>query len=494
MAYITISNSLKILKNLDFEAIGDFGGDVYVKPIYFFSKYEENNLLFLKQLLKNPEKFIKEYYVPIVVTDNFKYVYEGTQPAYHFYSGCDRLISNYKNFEIPEEIRKRSKEEILRFRKWFKVNEYLLEKPEIFAARLHLAFNVMVNPKEIDYANSGVEVKENLNLEELEKRINQYLSDAGVFFRSANEEKKEILRKYQKYTFLAYTSKKLKNNTTPFDDQTIKNILKQYDIRFKRPVKELLIEYYRIKHNPDLKFEGQLLEQLGFKPCAACQQEKKSSAAYPTKSENKKEPILPEGLDIFNLFSQNDYYLLRLICVHYPFTTAEVVEYASVLKWGSGVYSWYEYEPYYQNACISLYGLCFNNNIDWNNHVLAVKDFEINSYQATGYDEASLPLDKEIEIKNKIEINLSHSSPPDYLIEYDDGSDNISEYYDRESDILLMLTEALKKQFSLSDFDELQNIAQENIHAYLLNYNLYDELMKLLRRYNIDIKLILNSL
>ena len=277
MAYLTKSNSLKIIARIDFKKIGNLEGEVYKKPIFFFSDYEKNNLLGLKELLKDPETFIQEYYVPIENTDNLRYVYEGGKPAYHSKSDCERLNSNYRNFEIPEEIREKGKDEVLRFRSWFKENQYLLEKPDIFVARLQMAFGVTMNPKAIDHENSGVELKENLNLEELEKRINKYISDAGQYFNKSDQEKKEIIRRFQKYTFLAYSNKDIQNNNTRFSDESIKKFLKQYDVHFKRPIKDLLIEYYKVLHNPDLKFEGNLLEQLGFRPCGACHTENNSS-------------------------------------------------------------------------------------------------------------------------------------------------------------------------------------------------------------------------
>lgn len=273
MAYLTKSNSLKIIARIDFKQIGNLQGEVYKKPIYFFSDYEKNNLLGLKELLKDPESFIQEFYVPIENTDNLRYVYEGGKPAYHAKPDCERLNSNYRNFEIPEEIREKGKDEVLKFRSWFKENQYLLEKPDVFVARLQMAFGVTMNPKAIDYENSGVEVKENLNLEELEKRINKYISDAGQYFNNADQEKKDIIRRFQKYTFLAYSNKDIQNNNTRFSDETLKKFLKQYDVHFKRPIKDLLIEYYRVLHNPDLKFEGNLLEQLGFRPCGSCHNE-----------------------------------------------------------------------------------------------------------------------------------------------------------------------------------------------------------------------------
>jgi len=270
MAYLTKSNSLRIIASIDFKKIGNLNGNVYKKPIYFFSYYEKNNLLGLKELLRDPENFIREFYVPIENKDKFKYVFEGGKPAYHSQHNCSRLNSNFKNFEIPEAIREKGKTEVERFRNWFKENQYLLDKPDIFVARLFTAFKIQVNPKAIDYDNSGVEVIDNLNLQELEIRINKYISQAGQYFNNADNEKKNIIRRFQKFTFLAYSENEIKNNDTKYSDLAIKKFLKQYDAHFKKPIKELLIEYYRVLHNPDLKFEGNLLEQLGFKSCNSC--------------------------------------------------------------------------------------------------------------------------------------------------------------------------------------------------------------------------------
>ena len=39
---------------------------------------------------------------------------------------------------------------------------------------------------------------------------------------------------------------------------------------YKNQLKDLLKTYFRVKFNGDLKFEGHLLVQLGFKPCRQC--------------------------------------------------------------------------------------------------------------------------------------------------------------------------------------------------------------------------------
>jgi hypothetical protein len=286
MAFLTKSNSLKIISRIDFRQIGNLQGQVYKNPIYCFSQWEENNLLGLKGLLKDPEKFINEYYKPISVVDNLRYVYEGSRPAYHSKPDCDRLNSNFKNFEIPEEIRERGRTEVIIFRKWFKENAYLLEKPEVFVMRLQAAFGVLINPKAIDYENSGIEEKANLDLKQLEERIDQFISLAGRYYNESQPDKKEILRRFQKYTFLAYSRKEIYNNDTGLNDDELKEFLRQYDKSFKMPIKDLLIEYYRVQHNPELKFEGSLLEQLGFRPCSACHETQRTGPLASPQPEN----------------------------------------------------------------------------------------------------------------------------------------------------------------------------------------------------------------
>jgi hypothetical protein len=272
MAYLTIANSIQILKRVDGKKFENTKGTIYKKPIFFFSKYEENILLGLQELWKDPENFIDLYYAPIEKKDNLNYIFEGGKPAYHFDSACKKLNSSFTNFEIPQAIKEKGIETVQKFRKWFKQNMHLLEKPEIFSMRLFHAFNIEVNPKAIDFDNSGVREKENLNLKELEERIDGIIKNAGSFWHQ-NSDKQTIIRRFQKYTFLAYKRDEIHSNDTGLSDLELKGFLRLYDIDFKKPIKDLLVEYYRVKFNPNLQFEGRLLEQLGFRACKSCQGE-----------------------------------------------------------------------------------------------------------------------------------------------------------------------------------------------------------------------------
>jgi hypothetical protein len=268
MAYITLSNTSKILFKSDIKKL-NLEGEIYRIPIYFFSNYEKNSLLAIQELLKNPENYFNTIYIPYKPQDTFSYVYEGQQPAFHEYLCCPRLNSSYQNFEIPDEIKKKGKEAVLEFRKWFETVKYLLESPDIFVARLQARWGIVTNPTEINKDNSGPSLIENLSIDEMDKKIEKLIKDAGRFYYK-NEKNKKILNRFSKFTFLADIDEEINNNNTGFSDQEVKQILKFYDEEFKKPLKKYLIEYYRLKFNPEIEMEGFLLERLGFNKCGLC--------------------------------------------------------------------------------------------------------------------------------------------------------------------------------------------------------------------------------
>ncbi len=287
--YITKANYKRMLRKIRISDIGTLEGEVFTKPIYFLSTFEKQKLLLIKKFLMDPENFYIEYYKPVLGEDTYKYVYETEQlPAYHLDSSCDKLLSDFTNFEIPFEIKANIREKALKegktekeikilitsyvnlFRRWFKLNLSLYRnEPEKFLKKLEVRWNVKRNIKEIERENSGIQKVENYSLSELEEEINNVLRAAGRFF-NENTDKQQIIRRFQKLTFLAYTDKGIINNNTGLSDAKLKAFLKEYDRKFKKPVRELLIEYYRVKYNPDLSFEGKLLEKMNFKPCGHC--------------------------------------------------------------------------------------------------------------------------------------------------------------------------------------------------------------------------------
>ena len=268
MAYITSYNTHKIVTRNNFKNV-NLTGQVYRFKIYMFSKYEENCLLAVQELMKNPENYFKQIYDPMVVYDSKKYVYKENQPAYHTDESCERLHSDFRNFELPQEIINRGDLEIERFRKWFLENQYLLETPDIFVMRLELAFKIKYNPKAINYENSGFDELKNNSIQDLENLIDLRLKEAGRYFYAA-EKNTKILRAFGKFSGRAFLDKPFEGNYTGYSDDEVRDFLKDYHRKYKLPIRKLLIEYYRIKFNPDLKFAENYMEVLGFKKCGCC--------------------------------------------------------------------------------------------------------------------------------------------------------------------------------------------------------------------------------
>ncbi|MEX0597111.1 MAG: hypothetical protein WD512_11480, partial [Candidatus Paceibacterota bacterium] len=232
----------------------------------------ENALLAIQELLKDPEKYFTDIYVPYESKDTYSYIYEGQQPAYHKYPSCPRLHSDYQNFEIPETIQEKGPNAVNEFREWFEEVKHLMEKPDIFVTQLHARWGIVTNPSAINKSNSGFTITENSTVEELEDKIDSLIKEAGRFYYKSDNNT-EILKRFSKFTFLAYKQDDIYNNDTGFTDEEVKELLKFYDEEFKRPLKKLLIEYYRLKLNPDIQMEGYLLKKLGFNPCGYCHDE-----------------------------------------------------------------------------------------------------------------------------------------------------------------------------------------------------------------------------
>ena len=286
--YITKANYKKILQKIDIKNLPDIQGEVYKTPIYFLSSWETKYLLIMKYSLMNPERFFVEVYKPIEKKeDTFRWVYESTQSSsYHSDLECERLNAIYKNFEVPEEIKERVekdnidksaeeidalvKQQITTFRNWFKTHfELFQNNTEEFLTKLDARWRIQRKIEEIEAANSGIANFDNLSLEELEHEMDNIIREAGRFFRK-NEDKQSIIRRFQKLTFLAYKQEAITTNDTHLSDKELKDFLSEYDRKFKKPIQELLIQYYRVKYNPDLSFEGHLLDRLGFRPCGHC--------------------------------------------------------------------------------------------------------------------------------------------------------------------------------------------------------------------------------
>lgn len=279
MVYLTKSNASRIIGNADLLAMGLTGG-LYKRPIYFFNKLEYNKLLAYYTLYNNPNDFVKKY-VKVANKDTLQFIWEAGTPAYHRDNTCERLNSDFRNIKIPEQIKKAGLEAINEFRQWFKESEVSAlfnRDPEAFMARMHLKFLKYLpsKPEAVKYDNSGHEAMENLNLEDLERRIDNILNELSLFISSSNLITRKAIVKYDKYSYCATKDSPFPEALPNTEDELgitedkLRSFLKVYEARFKVPTANLLKHYYRVKFNPDLLFEGSLLDQLNLRRCGAC--------------------------------------------------------------------------------------------------------------------------------------------------------------------------------------------------------------------------------
>jgi len=360
MAIITEYNLMSIIFSSDVFQVDHTSRDVYKKSIYIFNRYENASLLSVQELLEDPERWFDLVYVPRKTKDTYNFVYAEKRPSYHNNKNCQRLNSDYKNFALPESIKEQGKDTIIEFREWFKSVEYLYESDiEAFAARLWAKWDIQTNPKAIQRDNSGGIEINNIDLSTIESRIDAKLKEAGRYFYQSPKNT-EILKRYGRDTFLSRKEdfySDLKNYTT----DEVKEFLKDYDQKFKKPLKEMLVQYYRVKFNPNIEFEGNLLEQLGFKLCGSCLKNQDSkSIRFETKENDPKwgsvsyAPITDKKF-VLSPFLQHPNLFWYLVSIYYPFSNSELAIYRDHVYWGDHFFE-------ADTPCYDI-GLNFNNNL-----------------------------------------------------------------------------------------------------------------------------------
>ncbi|MEA3587649.1 hypothetical protein J6I75_04730 [Pseudidiomarina sp. 1APP75-27a] len=222
---------------------------------------QEIRLLAVYQLLcQTPEDaFMRFQTVDKSRKSNSRMLFIAETSAYHCHSDCSTLHNDYKNFLLPAEVVVRNNpDEIAQIRAFAKKNRALLEKnEEQFIFKLQAAFGLKQGIKKVVAPNSGVAKAENHDLPSVLEAINELLEQAEQY-RNQDAETAILISR------LGYATHKRVEATNP------NNPLYVWHHTYKGQLKVLLQTYFRVKFNPDLKFKGALLEQLGFKPCNHC--------------------------------------------------------------------------------------------------------------------------------------------------------------------------------------------------------------------------------
>jgi hypothetical protein len=273
MAYITSFNAARIIRETELNNL-EIDGSIYKREIYFFNRFEKNELLAFKELISNPEVFVTEYFHPISIGDTETYVFEysGKKPSYHRVHDCFFLHQDFKNMKIPNPI-KEAGIPVQEFRDWFiRELKTAFERGayDVIQERIRLKYRVNVSQQDfVKFENSDFVDFSNYDIEELENKLEELIKAAGRYY----YDNKEILEYYSKQTYLAYKSMELEYNPTNMTDAELKKFIRNYNETYKVPVKVLLREWYRLQFNPNFDFAGNILEALNFKPCRYCYDE-----------------------------------------------------------------------------------------------------------------------------------------------------------------------------------------------------------------------------
>ena len=282
MPYITKSNANKMISELRINELPkDF--NFYTTKIHFFNELEAKMLYAFKQFIENPEEVCNQYYNPINIEDTETLLYEGKKPAYHSSPDCELIANDFDNMRFPKQIKELGVT-IEDFRDFFKNNlTGLLEKKyyDQIKLRLRNEFGVDVNQADfINLSNSDNTEFKDFKLEDLERSIDSLLD----FNRKYQFDYPNVFPKFQKRTFLYKKFDEIDpDGLTGYSDSELKELFMEFEDKVKRPVSDLLKEWYRIKFNPDFKFSGSLLKSLNFKPCSKCYKK-----GYNSNSEEKK--------------------------------------------------------------------------------------------------------------------------------------------------------------------------------------------------------------
>lgn len=276
MPFITNANAARVITKIKVDAI-DLEEALYKRRIYFFNDWERRELLSLKLLLSSPEVFAIEAFNPLEKRNGREFVfeYEGQRPSYHSDKTCHLMFRDYENIRLSSELRNNLEQRgvsIKEFRRWAYENLAHLTKKRDWGAimmRIQVKYSVEVNREDlVQFENSDVYEKkiENYDLGKLEAALGEHLSKAGSYYFRYES----VLRKFSKLSFLHSKPDPISGNNTGWTDEELKKFLKHYHEEFKRPTQKMLKEWYRLSHNPEMRFEGRLLEQLNFKPCSSC--------------------------------------------------------------------------------------------------------------------------------------------------------------------------------------------------------------------------------
>jgi hypothetical protein len=218
-----------------------------------------------RDFLANPKELLTSKYVRVDRIDDYDFVSVSKKPAYHFKKNCSLLMSDFQEYVIPDFVIKKGYYGINKYRFWHKVNKLLARYNfEKFKEKHKVVWGSELQISNIP--NSGNMAFLNTTVNELEEAV-KFKMDEIITFKSKNPIKWAEIQA-NSYSVTPHGS------VAPLGTVNRNRALLDFNKKLKNPLISALLHYYRAKLNPDLDFDVDILDQLGFKLCKSCNSKK----------------------------------------------------------------------------------------------------------------------------------------------------------------------------------------------------------------------------
>jgi len=242
-----IADDIKDKLPISKEDLNEFFNKNDLQDMYLRAMINKDFGKFLESIGEN-ENFITMY----INNQNKKYAYDIKAPAYHPITSCEWLNSPFSNIEIPKECRV-NQEKQTKIKTWIQNNKKL--SFEELNDEFKKKFNCSENLINIKLRNSGSIDFDNYKIEEEFKKCYTQLRF------NFNE---EISKKINDYRYAPQSSiDKIQKST--LDKKFHKPIIDFH--KAKHLLKNIIIDIYRKKYNPNLAFNPTILNSIGFDYC-----------------------------------------------------------------------------------------------------------------------------------------------------------------------------------------------------------------------------------
>lgn len=282
MAFITKRNFNKIFNAIsNSDAFDKMTLDAKIYPdieFAFFNQLERKQLLEFKAFVSDPDFYITQYLKAVKIDQDNSYFLnvENIRPAYHSDSTCERLLSDFVGYPVPDCIKAQGPVAVAKFKEFYKEHLDLFNtNMEAFEARASILFKVSVRMEMLTLPNSGVKEVEDFRQYDVKMQILELWNDMHKWLdmNPGSTKRKILYLKFGTRTFLV-TNPKYKDIPIQYtygnSEEEVRSFLSDLYNNYKKPIMDLLRKFYMVEYNPDLEMNQTLLDRLGFVPCKHC--------------------------------------------------------------------------------------------------------------------------------------------------------------------------------------------------------------------------------